>query len=143
MRGEMRSVAIAGAVGWMGVIFALSSLHGGSVPGRFGSLGHFVVYTVLGALYLLALAHPSRGARAVLLAVLLASAYGVTDEFHQSFVPGRMPDPLDWLVDTAGATVGASAAWWALRRAQGTRTLGSAEDSRTATASEHDGPTGV
>lgn len=45
--------------------------------------------------------------RACLLAIVLASLYGITDEFHQSFVPGRFPDPVDWLVDTFGATLGA------------------------------------
>lgn len=40
--------------------------------------------------------------------VVFASLYGVTDEVHQIFVPGRFCDPLDWLVDTAGALLGAS-----------------------------------
>lgn len=38
------------------------------------------------------------------LAVLLASAYGVSDELHQAYVPGRSADVLDWLADTTGAT---------------------------------------
>lgn len=57
----------------------------------------------------------SRGSRssvrvswlAVLLAVACASLYGVTDELHQYFVPGRACDPADWLVDTCGAVLGA------------------------------------
>ena len=94
---------------WMGVIFALSSLPGGSVPaGDYSSLGHFSVYAALGALYFSAVRGGRRGWMAVLIAVVLASAYGVTDEFHQSFVPGRMPDPADWLMDTFGAFVGAT-----------------------------------
>lgn len=32
------------------------------------------------------------------------SFYGVTDEWHQSFVIGRTPDVLDWLADTIGAS---------------------------------------
>jgi VanZ family protein len=41
----------------------------------------------------------------------------VTDEYHQSFVPNRMTDPKDLLVDFLGATAGALAAmrltdWW-------------------------------
>lgn len=94
---------------WMGVIFALSSLPGGSVPaGDYSSLGHFTVYAVLGALYFAALRGRHRGWTAVAIAVALASAYGVTDEFHQSFVPGRIPDPADWMMDTFGAFVGAA-----------------------------------
>lgn len=95
--------AAAGAAAWMGVIFALSSLPGSAVPGRFSSLGHFVVYFVLGALYLLAIRPDEPSWRAALLAIVLASLYGITDEFHQSFVPGRTPDVADWLVDTGAA----------------------------------------
>jgi hypothetical protein len=39
------------------------------------------------------------------LAVLIVSAFGVTDEWHQSFVPGRDCDVFDWLADTAGAAL--------------------------------------
>lgn len=106
-------LAASGALAWMGAIFGLSSLPGSAVPGRFGTLAHFVMYAVLGALYLIALPTPRQRWRAVIVAVALASLYGVTDEFHQSFVPGRTPDVVDWLVDTAGATTAAIAlhAW--------------------------------
>lgn len=109
-------IAWVAAAMWMGVIFALSSLPGSSVPaGEYGSIGHFGGYMVLGALYFLALGGHRNGWRAVALAVLLASAYGVTDEFHQSFVPGRMPDPADWATDTLGALTGALATFGLLR----------------------------
>jgi hypothetical protein len=36
-------------------------------------------------------------------AFLFTSAYGIFDEFHQYFVPGRTPDPFDWMADCAGA----------------------------------------
>ena len=35
--------------------------------------------------------------------ILLAAMYGVSDEFHQKFVPGRTPDVFDAAADTAGA----------------------------------------
>jgi VanZ family protein len=38
--------------------------------------------------------------------VLSASFYGVSDEIHQYFVPGRSADPWDWLADTVGAMLG-------------------------------------
>jgi len=40
-----------------------------------------------------------------LASVLFASAYGVSDEFHQSFVIGRDADVWDWVADTVGASV--------------------------------------
>src|SRR5258706_7159938 len=36
-------------------------------------------------------------------ATLLTTAYGVTDEYHQSFVPGRTSDPMDVAKDLAGS----------------------------------------
>jgi VanZ family protein len=41
-------------------------------------------------------------------AILLTSAYGVTDEWHQSFVPLRDADVHDWFADTLGAVIGTS-----------------------------------
>jgi VanZ family protein len=38
--------------------------------------------------------------------LLSAAFYGLTDEFHQYFVPGRSADPWDWLADTIGAMLG-------------------------------------
>jgi VanZ family protein len=46
------------------------------------------------------------------LAILIACAYGVSDEIHQSFVPTRDADPFDVAADTVGAAVGA----WCLFR---------------------------
>ena len=45
--------------------------------------------------------------QAVVLAIVTASVYGVTDEVHQFFVPFRESSWLDWLADTIGATIGA------------------------------------
>ena len=41
-------------------------------------------------------------------AVLIASLYGVSDEYHQRFVPGRMFDVLDMVADALGASAGAA-----------------------------------
>ncbi|NMP37531.1 MAG: VanZ family protein [Clostridiales bacterium] len=40
------------------------------------------------------------------LTLIAASAYAVTDEIHQIFVPGRAFQVFDWLVDTSGAAAG-------------------------------------
>ncbi len=43
------------------------------------------------------------------LSLLSAALYGLSDEIHQGFVPGRTADPWDWLADTLGAAFGAGA----------------------------------
>lgn len=91
---------------WAAVIFSMSALPGSSVPGKYGTVAHYGEYAVLGVLLLTALATRRALPAAVMLAIAIASAYGVTDELHQSFVTLRMPDPLDWMVDTAGAISG-------------------------------------
>jgi VanZ family protein len=40
--------------------------------------------------------------------MLLVSALGAADEWHQQFIPGRRMDARDWLADTAGAVSGLS-----------------------------------
>jgi VanZ family protein len=73
--------------------------------------GHFGAYAALGASLAGFLRWMGWSAtRALLVAILLATLYGVTDEFHQSFVPNRTPDSKDLLVDFLGATAGALAA---------------------------------
>jgi VanZ family protein len=50
----------------------------------------------------------------------LAAGYGVTDEVHQSYVPGRVPDLADWLADAAGAGAAAAGcyAWGIIARSR-------------------------
>jgi VanZ family protein len=40
-------------------------------------------------------------------AAVFATLYGLSDEVHQSFVPGRSADAWDLLADAAGAAIGA------------------------------------
>lgn len=42
--------------------------------------------------------------------------YALTDEWHQAYVPGRSPDPADWLADAVGLTVGYGTTWVLLGR---------------------------
>ena len=95
----------------MAAIFLLSSQE--SLPSLPGGLtdytGHFIGYAILGGLVLRGLAGAAwRGVtpRAGWLAVVAASAYGVTDEVHQLFVPGRSATVQDWIADTCGAIAG-------------------------------------
>lgn len=86
---------------------------------------HGLEYAVFAALIALALG--SRGlrpGRALLLAAVLASAYGASDEIHQSFVPDRTADVADWAADTLGAILGAGAAAAVLRRRDARASIG-------------------
>lgn len=70
---------------------------------------HIVAYFVLGILMYAALRDAAidrwRIGRAQL-AVLLCAAYALTDELHQTFVPGRSGELRDVLIDTCAAFVG-------------------------------------
>jgi len=46
---------------------------------------------------------------AMLVAALLTSLYGASDEWHQAFVPPRSSDVHDWIADSIGAGLGVAA----------------------------------
>ena len=95
-------------------------------------VGHFTEYLLLGAALANALrftpwtifernatAHPAGMLGDFpnpLVALILSSLYGVSDEFHQIFTPGRSCDPMDWLVDTCAAAIGAAIVWTILKK---------------------------
>lgn len=96
-----RPAAWLPAMAWAGVIFHLSSqptVPAPSIPGVDKAL-HFGAYAVLG--WLLAFA-ADRSRLPLAVAVGLGLLYGITDEIHQMYVPGRSPDLLDWVADAAG-----------------------------------------
>lgn len=49
--------------------------------------------------------------RAAWLTLMLAVLYGISDELHQSFVPGRQPAAADVAVDGLGAALALGAVW--------------------------------
>ncbi len=73
-------------------------------------LFHAGIYGLLGLLFYLSLRESGIYRHLFLLSVVLAVGYGVTDEFHQSFVPGRFASAGDLLADLAGALIGGLAA---------------------------------
>lgn len=97
---------------WAALIFAVSSLP--NPPGTSGGewksqLAHFTEYAILAALALAAARHRwprSPLALAVLACWAAAALYGMSDEFHQSFVPNRDANWLDVGFDTMGAAAG-------------------------------------
>ena len=47
-------------------------------------------------------------AKRILFPAVVISRYGIIDEIHQSFVPGRSCSFLDWCADTVGALIGST-----------------------------------
>ncbi len=70
------------------------------------SIAHFLEFTVLGILVYVALISSGIKKRVAVIAILICAIYAATDEFHQIFVPGRQCDPIDWIVDVAGSSLG-------------------------------------
>lgn len=121
---------------WMALIFFLSSQQGpasgglssgitemvmGSIEGALPfweinpdvfhtfirKCAHFMAYLVLAVLALFALRRSGvRGSRSAIGAFIIAVLYAASDEYHQSFVPGRGPSVMDVFIDSAGAAVG-------------------------------------
>jgi VanZ family protein len=109
-------------VAYMAMLFTFSSFSTlPSPPGGFSFYDvHIAAYAGLGALTARAAGGGLRDIswRAVCAATVIAALYGVSDEYHQTFVPGRSFDVLDIAADAIGSVVGSSAAgaWSIIRR---------------------------
>ncbi len=104
----------------MAAIFLASATPSNELP-QFGGLdsvvkkgGHMLAYAFLALLYLRAL----EGRKYPYVeAWILAVAYALVDEFHQSFVPGRHPSLFDaFIFDGGGAAIVLASAWLLSRR---------------------------
>ncbi|HEY5541201.1 MAG TPA: VanZ family protein [Coriobacteriia bacterium] len=115
-------------VAWAGVIFWFSSKPGSQIPGQFAEIGHLGEYFVFGVLLYAALRASGRREAAAATALIVASLYGMTDEFHQHFVVMRTPDVVDWGVDTVGAACGVLASRAAAALARRARTTSPAAE---------------
>jgi VanZ family protein len=89
-------------------------------PGRFVDLvlkkgAHMIEYAILFLLLRRALVTRAHRALSSSLAWVLTVLYAASDEFHQTFVPGRNGIAWDVLVDGIGALLAALGVWWAVR----------------------------
>lgn len=122
-RGKKIAIAWAPAVAYMALIWAVSSIAISvplpqSVPLR-DKVVHFVEYAMLGFLVAFAVRRTwpkERILRTALFSVWVAFAWGVLDELHQAFVPGRSGDALDLIADFAGAVAGVATRYAAPER---------------------------
>lgn len=92
---------------WSATIFWLSSLHGmGGIPvfPHSDKVLHAGAYGLMALLVCEFLYYKQWSFKTIAwFAWGYAALYGISDEFHQSFVPGRDPDIFDWLADITGA----------------------------------------
>jgi VanZ family protein len=107
----MRILSLTAALTWAALIWYLSDQPSIDITPVFehqDKLLHIMAYTVLGFFTLGAMRAGTAGytRSQAALAVLLASLYGLADEYHQSFVAGRDASALDLLADITGALLG-------------------------------------
>jgi VanZ family protein len=109
-------------VGVMAGIFFLSHQPGETLPlpalPGLDKLAHFAVYGLLAATLIRACSpamRQVRPCRVVAIAILWCMLYGLTDEFHQYFIPGRSVSFQDIMADTLGALV-VSVGWLFVHR---------------------------
>jgi VanZ family protein len=81
------------------------STHLGTIDLIGRKLTHFSEYALLCWLWWRVFVRFTDARRAAWIALAVSSAYAATDEFHQTFVEGRHGTPVDWAIDTAGATL--------------------------------------
>jgi len=88
----------------MGIIFALSSVKGVTIneiglgKESYHINGHFILFVLLCFAYF-------RATKNIILSVVLTMCYGVLDELHQLYTPGRSSSTFDIFVDSTGAVL--------------------------------------
>ncbi|MFA5145693.1 MAG: VanZ family protein [Candidatus Omnitrophota bacterium] len=99
----------------LGFIFYASSIPGSSIPPLFAFqdiVFHFVIYLILGFLFIRALRNTCLGIgweKAIVFTIIFGIIYGVNDELHQGFAPYRCVSGLDVFIDSLGVFAGSLA----------------------------------
>ena len=89
----------------------------------FDKLLHVIAYSILAGTFLYGLQpfthNFNRSVFNALVVVLFCIFYGISDEYHQSFIPGRFPSFWDVLADGLGAVL--VVGLWLRRQVKGER----------------------
>jgi VanZ family protein len=98
-------------VAWAALLFTLSSIPELSPPLHLfdweDKLHHLLAYMPLGWLLMRSLVwQGGSNRRALWLAIVIGTLYGIADEIHQHFVPGREMDWADAAADAVGIALG-------------------------------------
>lgn len=95
-------------VAYSGLLWWMSSQPQALAPEVNDKVAHVLAYALLGALWARAWWFCTTDSvhRIAVTSIALAAGYGVVDELHQSFVPGRTASMADALADLVGAIGG-------------------------------------
>lgn len=70
-------------------------------------IAHFSIYSVIGILLMsLMYTYKLKSLNRFYLSFFIGTIYSITDEFHQSFIPGRSAQVHDILIDSYGVIIG-------------------------------------
>ncbi len=97
----------------MGIIFFLSSqqsFHVHGLPENADKAVHIFIYIPLAFMLYLSLNRSGLKKSLFIMAFIIAGIYGITDEYHQYFVPGRHASSWDVAADFFGAFLGSTGA---------------------------------
>lgn len=99
-----RSVAMIITLSIAVFIFYMSSrtFPGIGSKGYLSYIYHFSVFFFFAGFFLIATTRGKLQVELFILTLAIAIVYGMSDELHQFFVPGRYPDILDVLTDSIG-----------------------------------------
>ena len=110
----------------MGIIFYVSHQPYGFAPlpplVGFDKLLHVIAYSTLAGTFLYGLqpfTHSSNRSFSAFIVIVFCTIYGISDEYHQSFIPGRFPSFWDVLADGLGALL--VVGWWLRKQVKGER----------------------
>lgn len=101
------------ALAWMGIIFFLSSIPGKYFPEQpfnlFDKLVHAFLFGTLTYLIYRSFQYQDKSVFlknfSIAISFFVCVLYGIIDELHQEFVPGRKPDATDALADILGSGI--------------------------------------
>ena len=121
------------ASSWAGALYYLSAQPGTDTSPLFihqDKIFHFFAFGLLGFLAMGAIRAKGNTHRnwQVWLIVLLVGLYGIVDEFHQHFVPGRDASIYDIAADMAGGIMGAWAMYFLVKTTSRLRSAPTADD---------------
>ncbi len=109
----MKSIKILLVISWLGLIFILSSLPAKSFPAGTTNLeeilAHIFLYAVLSFLIcqsVLSLRPKTELWKIIFFSLAATILYGISDEYHQGFVPGRFVSFSDLGFDFLGSSIG-------------------------------------